>query len=233
MKISRDTTNIINWIIDNLIPPVLRDSKLVVYPFFLFLFGKKAKLFLEFKDKAPFLSKEEYEKYYSDLLPVHIKRHTCLNKKSIRQLLDKLEGKEVLEVGFGSGYFCKRIKANGDYKVTGIDIYVPKNLENDNSIRFIKGNTEKLPFADKSFDTVICAHVLEHVQNIDITIRELRRITKKRLLLVIPKQREYKYTFDLHYTFFPYASSIQRHLKNDKAKIELLDNDFLIIEDFA
>ncbi len=46
MKLSRNFTNKFNWILDNLIPPVIRDSKFFSYPLFWLLFGKKAKLFL-------------------------------------------------------------------------------------------------------------------------------------------------------------------------------------------
>jgi hypothetical protein len=45
------------------------------------------------------------------------------------------------------------------------------------------------------------------VQNFHKTVSELRRVTKKRLILVVPMQRPYKYTFDLHLRFFPYLHS--------------------------
>lgn len=36
-----------------------------------------------------------------------------------------------------------------------------------------------LPFNESSFDLFICSHVLEHVENDDLAISELFRITKK------------------------------------------------------
>ena len=40
-------------------------------------------------------------------------------------------------------------------------------------------NLMNLPFEDNSFDFFICSHVLEHVENDDLAISELFRITKK------------------------------------------------------
>lgn len=40
-------------------------------------------------------------------------------------------------------------------------------------------NLMNLPFNDNSFDFFICSHVLEHVEDDDLAIRELFRITKK------------------------------------------------------
>jgi ubiquinone/menaquinone biosynthesis C-methylase UbiE len=69
-----------------------------------------------------------------------------------------------------------------------------------------------LPFAPCAFDTVICTHTLEHVQNLTAAIDELRRVTRRRLIIVVPRQRPYRYTFDLHLHFFPYKHSLLTHL---------------------
>ncbi len=75
-------------------------------------------------------------------------------------------------------------------------------------VNFVEGFVEKMPFPDNHFDTVICTHTLEHVQDIQGALTELRRICKERLIIVVPKQRPYKYTFDLHLHFFPYEHSL-------------------------
>ena len=40
-----------------------------------------------------------------------------------------------------------------------------------------------------SFDVVICAHVLEHVSNLENVFREMRRICKKLLILISPLEK--------------------------------------------
>ena len=47
-------------------------------------------------------------------------------------------------------------------------------------------------------------HTLEHVQRIDLALAELRRVAKHRLIIVVPKERPYRYSFNLHLHFFPY-----------------------------
>jgi ubiquinone/menaquinone biosynthesis C-methylase UbiE len=79
-----------------------------------------------------------------------------------------LEGK-ILDVGCAESYIKKYIS---DY--TGIDIE-EVNLEK-----------EKIPFSDNTFDLVLCSHVLEHIENIDIVFKELLRVSKKYVLILLP-----------------------------------------------
>jgi len=72
-------------------------------------FKEKAIYFLEFKEKAPFLTKEEYKYYYSFLTDKHIQRDTDLNRKSFEKILDRIIGESVLDVGCGRGYLAKKI----------------------------------------------------------------------------------------------------------------------------
>jgi len=57
---------------------------------------------------------------------------------------------------------------------------------------------------------VISTHVIEHVLEYREAIAELRRIAKKRLIIVVPRERESRYTFNPHFNFFPYTHSFLR-----------------------
>ncbi|MCI9480623.1 MAG: hypothetical protein HFI21_16805 [Lachnospiraceae bacterium] len=59
--------------------------------------------------------------------------------------------------------------------------------------------------------------------------KELRRVCIRKLIVVIPRQREYQYTFDLHINFYPYQYKVEALFESD-AVIELLDNDWICIE---
>ena len=52
----------------------------------------------------------------------------------------------------------------------------------------IKANIENLPISNESFDFFICSHVLEHVDNDSVALKELYRITKTggRGILMVP-----------------------------------------------
>jgi ubiquinone/menaquinone biosynthesis C-methylase UbiE len=84
---------------------------------------------------------------------------------------------------------------------------------NHPAVNFLQENIERLSFADNEFDTVISSHTLEHVQDAQAAIQELRRVTKSRLIVVLPKQRPYRYTFDLHLRFFPYSHTVVEYMR--------------------
>ncbi|MFW5663282.1 MAG: class I SAM-dependent methyltransferase, partial [Bacteroidota bacterium] len=214
MKIHRNISNTINYLIDEWIPPAIRDSKLFIWPAFHLLFGEKKKYFMEFKEKAPFLTKEEYREYYRITADKHIERATDLNTKSIEKILADIKGQSVLDAGAGRGYLADLIVKKKGLNVTGMDIYIPVGQRNSENPRFIEGDTEEIPFPDNSFDTVICTHTLEHVMDKNKTLSELRRVAQKRLIIVVPRQRENKYTFDLHLSFFPYPHSLLTLTRN-------------------
>ena len=60
-------------------------------------------------------------------------------------------------------------------------------------------------------------------------------MTRKRLIIVVPKQRPYKYTFDLHLHFFPYASNLLMLLGPGQTagKCQAMDGDWFYMEDAA
>jgi len=225
MILERNITNKINWILDNLVPPILRDNRTFMSIWFKLLFGNKAEHFLDFKEKVPFLSNDAFEEYYRYLSDKHIERDTDLNKECLEKILTSIVGKSVLDVGCGRGYLAKRIASEKKIGVVGIDIIVPEVDHAIEGVEFVKNNVEKLPFRDKSFDTVICTHTLEHVLDIEKVVREIRRVAKKKIIIVVPRQREYKYTFDLHVHFFPYTYSLKKVMRNKNALCDVIEND--------
>lgn len=235
MKISRDYTNIINWVLDNIIPPIVRDSRFFMYPLFWILFKKKSDLFMSFKKNVSTIHRNKILDYYKELSDVHIKRETDLNSKSVDFILDNISGDTVLDIACGRGYLAKRITEKLNCKVVGVDFNISNELLEIHSddLNFIEGDVTKIPFPDNSFDTVTCTHTLEHVLDIQQGIRELRRVCKRKLIVVLPKQREYKYTFDLHLHFFPYKYSVLNLMNNTKGTCLNINNDWVYFEEMT
>jgi SAM-dependent methyltransferase len=207
MKLSRDFTLLIHFLFDQCLPPLLRDSKWFMWLPFKLLFRDKAEIFFSFKEQAPFLTPEQFREIYTRAAPVFIQRETDLNAASIAAIEQRIVGESVLDIACGRGFLTKRLAEK--YHVTGADIVIdPALAEANPRIIFHEANLENLPFADRQFDTVICAHTLEHVQHPAQAISELRRVCAKRLIVVVPRQRPYRYTFDLHLHFFPYAHDV-------------------------
>ena len=201
MELSRNIALIIHFFIDECIPPILRDRKWFMWLPFKLLFKDKANCFFDFKDNAVRISEKEFRRIYKDTSSVHLKRETDLNNECIEEIEKNIISGKILDIGCGRGHLANMLSKK--YKVTACDIIISKEIIQKKSLaNFVQANIKDLPFDDNEFDTVICTHTLEHVIDIFAAIKEIRRVTKSRLILVVPKQRPYRFTFDLHLHFF-------------------------------
>ncbi|MBP5158514.1 MAG: class I SAM-dependent methyltransferase [Treponema sp.] len=234
MKIgmSRDITNKVHWILDNLLPPVMRESKFLMGILAWGIYGKYGKYYLNFKENGKYLtmSDEDFKHYYEMIAPI-ITRPTDINNACMKKLLEESEkwgdGK-VLDISCGRGFLSKELaKHNGRLSIVGSDINIPKELLDCQTDRltFVNGNIEHLDFEDKSFDVVISTHTLEHVVNAKQAYDELKRVCKKKLIIIVPCQRQYKYTMDFHVQFFPYEFSLLQFTGNYGATCVKIDGD--------
>lgn len=96
--------------------------------------------------------------------------------------------KSVLEIGVGNGFLTDALKKKG-LKVSTLDIDEKLNPDK-------VGSVLSLPFADSSFELVICFQVLEHLPYIDFTnaLKEIYRVTNNSAILSLPDvERCYKF----------------------------------------
>ena len=216
-------------IMDEFLPPIIRDSRWFMYPFFWFWFKRKnILLYMDFKKIAWQLSENEFTKCYADLDCRATDRPTDLNNKSIHVMLQKInkESNTLLDVGCGRGYWLQVLKNKTSLQLTGCDVFDSIEIP---GISYIKGNIEKLPFADHSFDIVTCHHTIEHIRDIQKAIDELKRVARKQLIIVVPKQRYYYYTLDLHLHFFPTKESLQNQIRAENAECINCNGDWCFI----
>jgi 2-polyprenyl-6-hydroxyphenyl methylase / 3-demethylubiquinone-9 3-methyltransferase len=101
-----------------------------------------------------------------------------------RQLGRQPQGLSVLDVGCGGGILSEEF-AKAGCRVTGLDPSAP-SLETARrhaamqglTIDYRQGCGEEMPFDADQFDVVICCDVLEHVNDLEKTIREVARVIK-------------------------------------------------------
>lgn len=207
---NRETTNKIRFILEDLLPPILRDSVLFKW-LAKAAWGNHIVALAEFRKNAPFLTEEEYEALYRNHPRVH--DLTDNSEACIQRIAEGVVGRSILDVGCGTGFLLQRIMEirNDTFdRVMGTDLIVPDAQE---GLELVPAKIEDLPFSDGEFDTVICTHVIEHILDYHQAIRELRRVCRKKLIIVVPREREYRYTFNPHFNFFPYPESFLRAMQ--------------------
>lgn len=231
--LTRDLALKLHFIFDQLLPPVLRDCRWVMIVPLRILFRNRYKYYLDFKDTAFALSEAQFRDMYRITNDTAVKRETDLNHASIASIMAHVTGPTALDVGCGRGFLADLLSRHPSVReVSAIDIVVsPAIRERFPQVTFYEENVESLPFADKSFDTVVCTHTLEHVRNMHLAVAELRRVAKK-LIIVVPRQRPYKYTFDLHLNFFPYLHSLLSIMGKTASEVicEDADGDIFYVE---
>jgi ubiquinone/menaquinone biosynthesis C-methylase UbiE len=224
MNISRNLTLKLHFLFDECIPPIIRDQKWFMWLPFKILFKEKAKVFFEFKDKATRLSEKEFAALYEEVCSVFIQRPAHLNDGCVKEIIANALGERVADVGCGGGFVAGLLSKR--HRVTACDMIVSEKTRRKHpDVNFVLENVERLSFADNEFDTVVCSHTLEHVQDAQTALDELRRVTKHRLIVILPRQRPYRYTFDLHLRFFPYAHTVLEYMRPTlrRVKYELRD----------
>jgi ubiquinone/menaquinone biosynthesis C-methylase UbiE len=230
----RETVNRIRYVLEELLPPAFRDSALMRW-----LFRRHWGTFVDdlerFRERITELTGEEYKNVY-ERMP-RIQEETDNSEACLREISARITSGKVCDVGCGTGYllnFLTTQSAPAEREWWGVDFIIEDATSRRHpSIKFVAAPIEQLPFPDGHFDTVICTHVLEHILDIRAAICELRRISSRRLIVVVPLEREYRFTFNPHVHFFPYAHSFLRHIipvpKTHYTKV--IGRDLLYVED--
>ena len=98
---------------------------------------------------------------------------------TIRTFLPSCQGKRILEVGCGNGKLLEMLKSMNevvgvDASTDGIGACVARGIEG----HCIDASSEPMPFADESFDIVICLETIEHMMNPFFALTEMRRVLR-------------------------------------------------------
>jgi ubiquinone/menaquinone biosynthesis C-methylase UbiE len=132
-------------------------------------------------------SHESNRKYYDAFSKKYEQRRGDNEPGGYHELLDELEsefvrrfgsGREVLEVGCGTGLVLSRIQSFAKH-ATGVDLS-PGMLERAKSrgLKVVEGSATALPFDDQSFDVTCSFKVLAHVPDIERALAEMARVTR-------------------------------------------------------
>ena len=107
----------------------------------------------------------------------------ALEEPLLEKLLGDVRGLEILDLGCGTGRHSLRMAAAGA-RVTALDFSSEmlarareKNREGD--VRFqLHDLSQPLPFAAKNFDRILCALVVDHIEELDKLFSEMHRVCR-------------------------------------------------------
>lgn len=208
---NRKITNVIRWIMDEMLPPLIRDNYFFMYPFFFYWFkGNNIDLYMKFKSLASDMTNAQIREVYRNLACRANDRPTDLSEECLEYIIDKLatDSSSLLDVGCGRGYFLQRIKERLDDSVNKFGIDLVRKPNSSSAFEYINADLQSIPLADRSIDIVTCSHTLEHLRDLRGTISEIKRVARNQVIIVVPRQRYYYYTLDLHLHFFPEAHDL-------------------------
>jgi ubiquinone/menaquinone biosynthesis C-methylase UbiE len=225
---NRNFTNAIRFLMDECVPPIIRDSKWFMYPFFYFAYrGKNIRETMEFKSRVVNFTEKEYADFYNSINSISRNRSTDLNRECINYILENVDSgsSTLVDIGCANGYLLNLIhQQRKDIKLHGFDI---KKFDLPGFVEQSIGDIHHLPYEDKQFDTVICCHTIEHLTGLPQCINELIRIARKEVIIVTPCQKPFYYTLDEHVNFFYYKEQLTSIIPLDKYSCEKLKGDWV------
>jgi len=160
---------------------------------------------------------------------VNSKKQAEKNIKIAERLFGQIDlsnVKEVLEVGCGIGVLTSYLANKYEWKVTGIDLD-PKQIERAKNynveneyLKFLEADVEKLPFEDSDFDMVLSFDVLHHIPYWDRALEEISRVLRPKGFYILNDLALPRFTAIILKNLGVFSvNDITNHLKRDNFEI--------------
>jgi len=129
--------------------------------------------------------KEYWEGFTKEtLLKEEAERHrkkTKILEREWEKFIKLNKNSRILQIGCGPEDVINYFSIGKRYAIDPLaDFYKEKFDLNYHSFLFSKGRAEKLPFKDNYFDVVILANVLDHVEQPEKALSEIKRVLKEK-----------------------------------------------------
>ncbi len=112
--------------------------------------------------------------------------------KKFFKMIKPLRPVSILDVGCGEGFTLKKLEEKKiGKKAEGIDyssdaIKIGKKIYPE--LTLSKGDVYGLKYPDNSFDLIICTEVLEHLDDPEKAVQEMKRVTSKYIIFSVPNE---------------------------------------------
>lgn len=184
-----------------------------------------------------------YEIKYSEIYDV--KYHNAVAYKLMDQRLidwmkshlDNRNGLKILDLGCGPGSMISYLRQIGNAEICGIDIspaFVDIAKKRHPEVEFKVGDAEVIPYADATFDAVLCSGMLHHIPDLEQVFSEIQRVLKPNGLMFAREPNEDN--FAARYPQISFAHLVLKHLihisKRMPAIVEPEEHEFHIDFDY-
>lgn len=147
----------------------------------------------EYYESADYISHTDSKRSLFEKAYHFVKGIALKNKLNLINSLQPNKGK-ILDIGAGTGEFLSVAKQNG-WETTGVEPSdKAKQIAINKGVSFVEAIAQ---LEDRSFDVITMWQVLEHVPDLDLQIKELKRLLKPTgsLIIAVPNFK----SFDAEY----------------------------------
>lgn len=115
-------------------------------------------------------------------------------RKKVVALVKEKNAETILDIATGTGDLAINMTKTDAKKIVGLDISQGmldvgikkvKSKQLENTIEFVLGDSENLPFADNSFDAITVAFGVRNFENLEKGLKEILRVLKPQGIFVI------------------------------------------------
>lgn len=151
--------------------------------------------------------------------------------KSVAKLVLKTQGVESAhEIGVGEGWSTMRLKklvsnlTGSEFVLSLVEIAKKNNPE----LNIFNESVYELEFNDNSVDLVFLLEVLEHLDYPDIALEELKRISKKYIILGVPREPLWRFLNMCRFKYLKDFGNTPGHLNHwsKKGLIKLIEKKY-------
>lgn len=181
-----------------------------------------------FEERFPEASDLEKQRYLQDWLQKLTSTAPIIEE--LEKTLGPLAGKNILDIGSGSGGLALGLSRTGAH-VTGIDIepalsdIARARVENEpNRPDFVLYDGRHMPFEDNVFDLAVCCSVFEHMDDPGAVLTEIERVLKPGgyFYLTFPNKwvlkETHSHVYFVSYLPYPLADALVRLLGRSPLK---------------
>ena len=243
MKYKKIIINFVNFFINYFIPVFLRDNLFFIgiitfffygidhFKFRLFLTQKLRLLYPSKRDNNKIVDVGELEKIKTSLVEVTYNLDLYLTDKimlSLFEILQENKSDSILDFYCGSGYLLYYLQRLHFRKLIGVDRHQQESVSN---IAYHSILDNKTKFPDKSIDIVIC-HALSYTPNVTEVIHEIKRLAKKKVIIIVPIMRYFKYNLIPTIHFFPEKHNIIDIMEMERYSCFKVQQNFIYVGEF-